>query len=79
MKELFMKRIGILSVLSGLGLMQSSPMRNASPVLAHPVHAKYKLGTPKATRDRKNTESGVIKAKRASVKSANVKRNKARH
>lgn len=74
-----MKGLAILSILAGLGVMPNSPRRLANPFNAHPVHARYTTKKPTATRNRKNTGSGAIKAKRASIKSANVKRNKARH
>jgi len=66
---LMMKRMAILSVIAGMGLM---PHR-FNPVFAHPVHAEYAVRTPKAKRNRKNTGSGVIKAKRLARKAKNRK------
>lgn len=65
--------MAILSVIAGMGLMPSNPYRLSS-VFAHPVHAKYAVRNPKATRDRKNTGSGTLKAKRLARKAKNKKR-----
>lgn len=70
-----MKSLAILSILAVLGAMPNSPRRLAGPLNAHPVHARYTPKKPTATRDRKNTGSGVAKAKRAARKA----KNKARH
>ena len=70
-----MRNIAILSILAGLGQMPNSALMLSNPYFGHPVHAKYKLSKPKATRDRKNTGTGIAKAKRASRKA----KNKARH
>lgn len=67
-----MKRMAILSVIAGMGLMSNNPYRLSS-VLAYPVHVKYAASNPKATRNRKNTGSGVIKAKRLARKAKNRK------
>lgn len=70
-----MRNLAILSILAGLGAMPNSPRQLANPWNLHPVHARYTPKKPTATRDRKNTGSGVIKAKRAARKA----KNKARH
>jgi len=70
-----MKSIAILSILAGLGATPNPQYQLTNQWNLHPVHARYTPKKPTATRDRKNTGSGVIKAKRAARKA----KNKARH
>ena len=70
-----MRSLAILSILAGIGSMARPMPQLENTWNLKQIHARHTPKDPTATRDRKNTGSGVAKAKRASRKA----KNKARH